>query len=283
MYCTEDTVVETRDYMGEKIRPDVSRQYRSADPLMVRMQTHRIYGERQVDLDEICYTALDLQGNETILDAGCGPGHFLDHIRECGHAGQLIGLDQSAAMVMEVVGLGIDAVEGDVQQLPYDEASLDRVVARHMLYHVPDIGRALAEMRRVLKPDGALLVTTNSDRSMPIITSLIQDMLAAFEFPEWERPDARFCIENSAEFFADSGFDVKERVIENALVFHEPGPPAAYCVSSLPSLNIPQEPALYAEIERWLLAEANRKLAALDGVWRDPTYAGVYVGAVSSA
>ncbi len=264
--------------MAENITEDVIRQYRSTDPLVVRMRTHQLYGERRVDLDAICWAALGLTGHETILDAGCGPGRFLDDIRERGHTGQLTGLDQSAAMVAEVSELGINAIQGDVQRLPYDDASFDCVIARHMLYHVPDIALALMEMRRVLKPDGSLLVTTNSRRSMPHITSMIQDMLKAFDFPEWERPDDRFCIENAAGFFADSGFIVEERVIENALVFHEPEPPVAYCVSTLPSLDIPQEPELYAEMEAWLLAEAKQKLAASGGLWRDPTYAGVYVG-----
>lgn len=265
--------------MPEKITKDVTRQYMSADPLVVRMRTHQLYGERQVDLDEICYRALDLTGNEELLDAGCGTGRFLDYIRERGHDGQLVGLDQSAAMVARVRELGLDAVEGDVQHLPFDAGSFDRVVARHMLYHVPDIALALDEFRRVLRPGGRLLVTTNSERSMPHITSLLQELLSVHGFPEWERPDNRFCIENATAYFAGSGLAIDEQVIENALVFHDAEPPVAYCVSCLPSLDIPQDPALYAELERWLLAEATRRLAAMGGVWRDPTYAGVYVGA----
>ena len=264
--------------MPEQIADDVVRQYTSADPLVVRMRTHQLYGERKVDLDEVCYAALELSGDEALLDAGCGPGRFLDYIGARGHRGRLVGLDQSAAMVAEVAALGFEAFQGDVQRLPFEDATFDRIAARHMLYHVPDITLALREFRRVLKPAGRLLVTTNSANSMPAITSLIQDMLASIDYPAWERPDARFCIENAAGFFADAGFAIDERVINNALVFDAPEPPVAYCVSTLPSLDIPQDPALYAELERWLLDEATRRLAELGGVWRDPTYAGVYVG-----
>ena len=264
--------------MPDNAAQDVTRQYASSDPLKVRMQTHQLYGDRQLDLNEICYTALDLRGDETLLDAGCGPGHFLAYIRDQGHEGQLTGLDQSSAMVAEVAALGFHSVQADIQRLPFEDASLDRVVARHMLYHVPDIPLALAEVHRVLKPGGRLLVTTNSERSMPNITALIQDMLAAFGQPEWERPDARFCIESAGDFFAEAGFKVDETIIENALIFHAPEPPAAYCVSTLPSLDIPQDPELHAEMERWLLAKATTRLAAMDGLWRDPTYVGVYVG-----
>ena len=262
--------------MPENTPRDVRRQYASSDPLVVRMRTHQLYGERLVDLDEVCYGTLDLTGNEAILDAGCGPGRFLDYIRSRDHGGRLAGLDQSAAMVAEVADLGIDAVQGDVQALPFDGGSFDRVVARHMLYHVPDIPLALSEFRRVLRPGGSLLVTTNSNGSMPRILELIQDLLAAFDQPEWDRPDARFCIENAAGFFDDAGYTVEARVIENALVFPSPDPLVAYCVSCLPSLDI--DPTLRAEMERWLVTEAGRRFDALGGQWRDPTYAGVYVG-----
>ena len=40
----------------------------------------------------------------------------------------------------------------DLQALPFPEACFDAVIANHMLYHVPDRPRALAEVQRVLKP-----------------------------------------------------------------------------------------------------------------------------------
>jgi len=46
----------------------------------------------------------------------------------------------------------------DVQAIPYNDASFDVVIANHMLYHVPDLPKALAEIRRVLRPGGLLHV-----------------------------------------------------------------------------------------------------------------------------
>jgi ubiquinone/menaquinone biosynthesis C-methylase UbiE len=262
---------------------DVARQYATADPLRVRMRTHELYEERRVDLDEICHAALELQGDESLLDAGCGPGRFLALISGRGHRGRLVGLDQSAAMVDEigklaVPGHRIEAVHGDVQSLPFDVGAFERVVARHMLYHVPDIPAGLAELRRVLRPDGLLLATTNSGRSLPHILDLTQDLLAAFGQPAWIRPDERFSIENAVNFLTSAGFEVDERIIDNALIFHAPEPIAAYCASLLPSLDIGHDAALVAEMEAWLAVEAERRLNALGGVWRDPKRTGVYVG-----
>ena len=61
---------------------------------------------------------------------------------------------------------GIEALVGDVQELTFPGASFDAVVAAWMLYHVPDLGRALAELARVLRPGGRLVAVTNSDRNL---------------------------------------------------------------------------------------------------------------------
>ena len=51
--------------------------------------------------------------------------------------------------------------------LPFPDASFDVLTARHMLYHVPSVPAALAEFRRVLKPGGRFLATTNVAAYMP--------------------------------------------------------------------------------------------------------------------
>ncbi len=49
----------------------------------------------------------------------------------------------------------------DAQTIPFPDASFDTVVANHMLYHVPDLPRALGEIARVLSPGGRLIAATN--------------------------------------------------------------------------------------------------------------------------
>ena len=52
---------------------------------------------------------------------------------------------------------------GTSQDLPYADESFDVVAALWMLYHVPDVDRALAEVRRVLRPGGLFVAVTNGD------------------------------------------------------------------------------------------------------------------------
>lgn len=76
--------------------------------------------------------------------------------------------DLSPGMVQEAVdrcqSLSFGWVVGkqaDATHLPFEDDSFDAVIAMHMLYHLPDPSKGLAEMHRVLKPGGFLAVTTN--------------------------------------------------------------------------------------------------------------------------
>jgi SAM-dependent methyltransferase len=101
-----------------------------------------------------------LTGAETIVDVGCGNGVYLAELRRRGHAGPVLGLDRSAGMARHSHSQAATAV-ADAQALPLRDDSADVVLCLHMLYHVPDLGRAVAELRRVLRPGGTAMVTTN--------------------------------------------------------------------------------------------------------------------------
>jgi SAM-dependent methyltransferase len=60
----------------------------------------------------------------------------------------------------------------DAAALPFPDASFDAVLACHMLYHVPDPARVLDEMRRVLKPGGIIVVTTNDSDNLKLMYEL---------------------------------------------------------------------------------------------------------------
>ena len=101
-----------------------------------------------------------------VLEVGPGVGAFAARIAAALPGVRLTAIDQSARFVELTRARGVDAREGDVQNLPFGDESFDVVAAMWMLYHVPDIGRALAEVRRVLRPGGLFVAVTNGDRHL---------------------------------------------------------------------------------------------------------------------
>jgi len=98
-----------------------------------------------------------------VLDAGCGVGYGIEILASAG-ASSVSGVDLDPAAVEEAErrlgGSAAAIVEGDLQDLPLDDESFDAVVCFEAIEHVEDGGRALAELRRVLRPDGLLLVSS---------------------------------------------------------------------------------------------------------------------------
>ena len=115
------------------------------------------------DPQEIAAAVVRASGPRAVLEVGCGTGAFSERLTAENAAATVIATDQSERMVALAAERGVDARLADVQDLPFADASFDVVVAMWMLYHVPDLDRALAEVRRVLRPGGRLVAVTNGD------------------------------------------------------------------------------------------------------------------------
>ena len=94
-------------------------------------------------------------------DIGCGTGQVSALVAR--HVAQVIAIDGSIDMVqaarLRLKGAHhVDVRRGDIEALPIDDAQLDVAIVALVLHHVPDPGRALSEVRRVLKPRGRVLV-----------------------------------------------------------------------------------------------------------------------------
>jgi len=98
-----------------------------------------------------------------VLEVGCGPGVFAARLVEELPGIALLATDQSPRLVELARDRGVTAQVQDVQHLLAPDDSYDVVVAMWMLYHVPDLDRGLAELRRVLRPGGTLIAVTNGD------------------------------------------------------------------------------------------------------------------------
>jgi arsenite methyltransferase len=119
-----------------------------------------------VEQRRLVIEALDLRAGEHVLDIGSGPGFLACEIAAVvGERGSVHGVDPSESMLAIAAhrerAPGSAPVEfrpGDAVKLPYPDASFDAAVSTQVYEYVADMPAALAEVRRVLRPGGRLLV-----------------------------------------------------------------------------------------------------------------------------
>ncbi|MDX6451943.1 MAG: hypothetical protein QOH16_1992 [Gaiellaceae bacterium] len=132
------------------------------------------------DTKEILWRTIEAWQPKHVLEVGGGEGELAERMqRELG--AQVSFVDFSPRMVELARGRGIDAQQGDVQQLPFADGAFDTVVAAWMLYHVPDIDAGLGEVARVLTKGGALIAVTNSTEHIAELRELLAYPPGAFE------------------------------------------------------------------------------------------------------
>lgn len=181
-----------------------SGQYATADTLKTRISIHETYSVNRQDFKDWIFEHYDLQPGMRILELGCGnAAMWKKHIGELPEGCELLLTDFSAGMLEEAKGqLGERAnvryAQVDAMEIPYGDADFDAVIANMMLYHVPDIDRALAGIRRVLKPDGWFVCATNGERGNG---SFLVEVFADFDASgRMQEIATRFSLENGTRW-----------------------------------------------------------------------------------
>lgn len=147
---------------------DIGTQYADDRNLAARQRLWQtVRREEPFELFPWVLDLCELHGDERILDLGCGNQGYEAALRARSHRGQVVALDLSHGMR--------PAVQADAQALPFPDDRFDVVLAPHMLYHVPDIGLAAREARRVPRPGGTFVAVTNGERSLPELFALVEE------------------------------------------------------------------------------------------------------------
>ena len=110
---------------------------------------HALLDELEVDLVKRYGTSRD------VLECGCGTGLLLERFSSFAKTAK--GIDLSPGMLVKARERGLDVCEGSVTALPFEDGSFDVTCSFKVLAHVPQIGKALAEMARVTRPGGVIL------------------------------------------------------------------------------------------------------------------------------
>lgn len=150
----------------------VEKQYASADGLQVRLMLHQKYSVNQQPYGEWIAQHYRIQPDMKVLELGCGTGvMWKDPERWLPEEASLLLTDFSEGMLQTARDTvphrrNISFAQVDIQQIPYADQSFDLVIANAMLYHVPNLDRALREAARVLKKDGRFICATSGNNSI---------------------------------------------------------------------------------------------------------------------
>jgi 2-polyprenyl-6-hydroxyphenyl methylase/3-demethylubiquinone-9 3-methyltransferase len=112
-----------------------------------------------------------------LIDAGCGGGLLAPHLAGKGY--RHVGVDLRRPGLEHATARGVLPVRGDVLALPLASASADVVAAGEILEHVTDLPAAVAELCRVLKPGGLVVLDTiNTGRLSRFVTITLVQMVS---------------------------------------------------------------------------------------------------------
>jgi ubiquinone/menaquinone biosynthesis C-methylase UbiE len=264
-------------------RPDkhylATQQYRDASNLNARGALHARYGTNPYPwfrwvFDQVISVAPPAA---RILEVGAGPAGFWRENLDRLPADWRISLtDLSEGMVAEERAAltlpAFDCAVADVESLPFPDGAFDLAIANHMLYHVPDRPKALGELRRVLRPGGALLAATNGQDNMRELDELLRSIAPDVATAEWKASFRHpFNLENGAGQLAPFFEQIELRRYDDGLDVTDIEPLVAYVRSiDAPGLRDASAGALLAE-------QASAIMRANNGIFHITKSVGMFV------
>ncbi len=211
-------------------------QYKDAANLNARIQLHERFGTNPYDWQRWVFDQIQAKPRSRVLEIGCGPARLwlnnFDRIPKNWHitlSDFSPGMLHEAQHNLQAVRHDFTFQQFDAQAIPFKEKSFDIVIANHMLYHVPDLHKALSEIRRVLTPKGRFYAATNGLAHLHEIGDIVRRVE-----PSYRRglvPRDAFNLEHGGEDLSRWFSRVTVRVMDDGLAVTETEPLIAFILS----------------------------------------------------
>lgn len=248
----------------------IRNHFKDDEMLRVKQEINVKYRTNPITNREHLLSALALRGDEDVLDVGCGNAFLLSLVAQHVPHGSVLGVDVAPGILaaarrrFEDMGL-----RGEFRLMDADNLSAlprnayDRVIANYMIHYVNNMEDVLNEFYHLVRPDGVVMLATESVHSMPEMFMIHYDSMEALNFPaETFRatPKVRFSLENGKSLLEKHFQTVTVSYYRDALEFSEPAPfiefytvGHRYCALASrpdPRVSASMYDALKAEVER---------------------------------
>ncbi|MGD0555832.1 MAG: class I SAM-dependent methyltransferase [Streptosporangiaceae bacterium] len=155
-------------------------QYRTDANLAARQSIYA-YQRPAIDLPARVLDLADIGPDSTVIDVGCGNGAYLAELARRDRRSRSLGVDMSMGMLVAARSRAPLAtlLAGDAAAVPLADETVDLAMANHMLYHVPEPEAAIAELRRITRRGGRVIVTLNGADHLRELNAIVADAYLA--------------------------------------------------------------------------------------------------------
>ena len=270
----------------------LNEQYKDATNLDARVRLHLLFSTNKYGWQRWCFDHFALPAQARVLEIGCGPAHLwtanLDRLPPGWH---ITLSDFSSGMLEQAKQNLVNALQAstslrsaqpvqrfsyeivDAQQIPFEADTFDAVIANHMLYHVPDRARALAEMQRVLKPGGTVYLATNGLAHLRELYELEHRFDPAIDFGWSSHAHQSFSLDDGGAEVERPFQDVRVVRYEDALNVTQAEPLVDY-ILSMTTTSVAQQRR--ADLQRFIEDELSQQ-----GVIYITKESGMFIGVKS--
>ena len=250
-------------------------QYADSTRLRQRVDLHRRYGTAPVSWFPWLARQVAWTSGGSVLEVGCGGGWMWDEAAADLPGNLLVTLtDVSPGMVAEAEGRAqaggfhVQPCVADARALPLRGGRYDVVIAAFVLFHLPDPAAGVAELARMVKPDGVVLVATAGAAHLRELWEIRSEV---FGGPPTSATVDAFGTESGGRLLAERFGSVTWRPYPDELVCGEPDAVVAFMTSSPPGESADDE-----QLGR-LRAAVDRRFEAGGGTLRVTKETGVFV------
>ncbi len=159
-----------------------SEQYKNNQNLTIRINLHAKYSTNTYGFHKWDFDHYEFPSNCKILEVGTGSGDlWFENKHRIPQINRLVISDYSSGMLegtkvrlQSILPINTEYKTIDAQNLPFADESFDIVIANHMLYHVPEVPKAISEIHRILVKGGTLYANTNGKNHMIDLYNLME-------------------------------------------------------------------------------------------------------------